>query len=87
MADTLFVFEAIGGARKWFSPDGDLVRSSGRFDQTERARGTLLMIGSLGGRMRFEPGWLHSRKTLFRVDLRGEVFSSSAVSADLESAA
>jgi len=50
--DTLFVYEAIGGNLTWFSPDGQLLRTSSGFSQTdtERERGTLLMFGYLEDR-------------------------------------
>lgn len=51
VSDTLFVFEAIGGSRTWFSPDGELLRTSTPFEQDQREKGTLLMIGTSEGRI------------------------------------
>ena len=48
--DTLFVYEAIGGDLTWFSPDGQLLRTSSGFSQADRERGTLLMFGYLEDR-------------------------------------
>ncbi len=47
--DSLFVFEAIGGNRKWFSMEGELLGATGNFSTDDRANGTLLLIGELGG--------------------------------------
>lgn len=51
VSDTLFVFEAIGGSRTWFSPDGELLRTSTPFEQAQRERGALQMIGTLQDRI------------------------------------
>ncbi|MFG1691355.1 hypothetical protein ACGF5M_04295 [Gemmatimonadota bacterium] len=50
VSDTLFVYEAIGGALTWFTPDGQLLRTSGGFSQADRVIGTLLMFGYLEDR-------------------------------------
>jgi hypothetical protein len=51
VSDTLFVYEAIGGGLTWFSPDGQLLRTSAGFSQTHQEVGTLLMFGYLEGRL------------------------------------
>lgn len=45
--DELVVFEAIGGNRTWWSPDGQLLRASGAFASDDRASGTLIMVGAM----------------------------------------
>ncbi len=47
VSDTLFVYEVIGGALTWFSPDGQLLRTSNGFSQADRTTGTLRMFGQL----------------------------------------
>ncbi|MFC1575915.1 hypothetical protein ACFL5A_04670 [Gemmatimonadota bacterium] len=49
--DTLFVYEAIGGPLTWYSPDGNLLRTSSGFSQAQREHGTLHMIGTLGAHL------------------------------------
>lgn len=45
VSDTLFVYEVIGGALTWFSPDGRLLRTSNGFSQADRMVGSIHMFG------------------------------------------
>jgi len=47
VSDTLFVYEVIGGAMTWLSPDGQLLRTSSGFSQAERSMGSVHMFGHL----------------------------------------
>lgn len=44
-SDTLFVFEYVGGDLTWFSPQGEFLRTSNIFPETEGARRTPVMLG------------------------------------------
>jgi len=62
IADTLFVYEYVGGDMTWFSPDGQLLRTSKILRQTDGRTRTPVMLGYLDDRFGIGTGTVGPRE-------------------------